>query len=138
MDITSLHLFSLALTALVILYSDHEGFAYFTGKKQVLSHTFVTWSHRFVWIGLLSMIATGVLMIVPAWEYYLSDSVFMIKMSFVAVLIVNAFAIGKLGEVATQKPFATLTTDEKRTLIISGFLSGVSWVGAAGVAFLFL
>jgi hypothetical protein len=138
MDITSLHLFALALTALVVFYSDHEGFAYFTGKKQVLSHTFVTWSHRLVWVGLLSMIATGVLMVLPAWEYYLSDSVFMIKMSFVAVLIVNAFAIGKLGEVATEKPFAALTTDEKRTLIISGFLSGVSWVGAATIGFLFL
>jgi hypothetical protein len=63
---------------------------------------------------------------------------FYVKMSFVAVLVVNAFAIGKLAAVAAVTPFAALAPEQKRTLLISGFLSGTSWVAAAAIGFLFL
>lgn len=138
MELVSLHLFALALTALVIVYSDHQGFMYFRGKKQTLSPQFLAWSHRLVWVGLLTMIATGVFLTLPSWTYRLQDPMFYVKMSFVTVLIVNAFAIGKLAAVAAVTPFAALALEQKRTLLISGFLSGASWLGATLIGFLFL
>jgi hypothetical protein len=135
MELISLHLFTLALTALVVLYADHEGFSYFLGKKQLLSESFLKWSHRLVWLGLLSMIVTGVLLTIPAWEYRLQEPAFYVKMGFVGVLCVNAFAIGSLSRVAAVTPFVQLTKEEKQTLLLSGFLSSVSWVGAAAIGF---
>ena len=138
MEIVTLHVATLLLTALFILYSDHQGFLYFRGKKATLSPTFLAWSHRLVWCGLLLMIVSGILLVLPSWEYRLQQPIFYVKMGFVLVLVVNAFAIGTLSRVAAQKPFAMLSLEEKRTLLLSGTLSAVSWVGAATIGFLFL
>lgn len=138
MEIEDIHLLALAVTALMILYSDHEGFSYFRGKKQTLSPRFVELSHRCVWIGLATMIATGVVMVLPEWEYYLADPVFYLKMGIVAVLVVNAFAIGTLSRLATLRPFADLSLDERRTLVISGALSAAGWVSAAAIGYFLL
>ncbi len=138
MELEELHLATLALTALIILYSDHQGFEYFRGKKQLLTQSFVTWSHRLVWLGLSGMILTGVIMVVPRWEHFLSDPAFYIKMGMVAVLVVNGYAIGKLSHVATETPFAELPPEHKKTLMLSGFLSATGWIGAAVIGFLFL
>lgn len=137
-ELVSLHLFTLLVTTIVIIYSDHEGFAYFRGKKQTLSLQFLEWSHTLVWAGLLGMIATGILLTIPSWTYRLQEPVFYVKMGFVATLVVNAFAIGKLSKVAAIKPFASLATDEKRTLLLSGVLSATGWIGAATIGMLFL
>ncbi len=138
MELVTVHLFFLGLTALVIIYSDHQGFLYFLGKKETLSYTFLLWSHRLVWIGLIAMIATGVFLTLPAWTYRLQDPAFYVKMGFVLVLVVNAFAIGKLSEVAAERSFSSLQASQKRTLLLSGVLSATSWVGATLVGFLFL
>jgi uncharacterized membrane protein len=138
MELVSLHLFALFLTAIVIVYSDHQGFLYFRGKKQTLSPAFLMWSHRLVWIGLLTMITTGVFLTIPAWTYRFQDPVFFVKMGFVLVLVVNAFAIGALARTAATTPFASLALEQKRTLLLSGFVSGASWVGAACVGYFFL
>lgn len=60
------------------------------------------------------MLVTGTLMITPEWEYFLQEPAFYIKMGLVAVLIINALAIGKLSRIATELPFTLLTTEEKR------------------------
>lgn len=126
------------LTALVIIYSDHQGFQYFRGHKQTLSPAFVTWSHRLVWTGLGLIIASGVLLVLPAWEYYLTDPAYYIKMSFVAVLIMNGFAIGKLSHKATTTPYAELSASEQKTLLVSGALSFAGWVVAITIGLFFL
>jgi hypothetical protein len=138
MELESLHFFTLALTALVIVYSDHEGFAYFRGKKQTLSKSFLVWSHRLVWVGLLGMIITGFFLTLPSWTYRLQEPAFYVKMGFVLVLVVNAFAIGTLSKIAGEKSFSALEPEVKRTLLLSGVLSAISWVGAAVIGFLFL
>ncbi len=84
------------------------------------------------------MIATGVFLTLPAWTYRLQDPAFYVKMGFVLVLVVNAFAIGKLSEVAAERSFSSLQASQKRTLLLSGVLSATSWVGATLVGFLFL
>lgn len=138
MTLVSLHLFILVLTALVIIYCDHQGFLYFRGKKETLSKTFLVWSHSLVWVGLLGMITTGFFLMLPSWTYRLQDPTFYVKMVFVLVLVVNAFAIGELSKVAREKSFAALSYDEKRTLLLSGTFSAISWVGAATIGLFFL
>ena len=138
MEIENLHLATLALTALVILYSDHEGFLYMRQKKVTLSPVFVMWSHSLVWIGLLGMIITGIGLVLPAWEYYLGDPVFYVKMGFVLTLAVNGLFIGKLSHVATETPYALLDRDTKHTLMLSGALSATGWIGATIIGFFIL
>lgn len=138
MEFVTLHLFTLAVTALAIVYADHQGFLYFRGKKKTLSREFVVWNHRLVWAGLLLMIFSGGMMAYPAWEYYITEPVFLLKMFFVATLVINAFAIGKLIEVATIRPFAELSKAEKIPLLFSGAFSGMCWIGAAAIGYFFL
>jgi hypothetical protein len=137
-EIGELHFPLLLLTVLVILYSDHHGWQYFRGTKQTLSPRFVTWSHRLVWVGLIGMITTGVLLTLPAWEYRLTEFVFYVKLGFVGVLVLNAFAIGSLARVASERPYAALSRNEQRTLMLSGALSGLGWVSAATIGMFFL
>lgn len=138
MELVSLHLFTLFITAVVIACSDHQGYLYLRGKKATLSKRFVTWSHRLVWVGLLTMITSGVLMVLPAWEHYLQEPKFLIKMCFVLMLVVNAFAIGELAKKAEQTPFVALSLQEKRMLLVSGVLSISGWIGAAIIGMFFL
>ena len=133
-----LHLFFLALTALVILHSDHKGLLYMLGKRDILSSRFVVWSHRLVWIGLIGMILSGAALIAPSWEYWLTQGSFYIKMGLVGVLVMNAFAIGTFAKVATHTPFKELGKDQKLTLLVSGTLSATGWIGASLIGFLFM
>lgn len=137
-EFEALHVTVLVFTALVIMYSDHQAFLYLRGKKETLSANFTKWSHRLVWVGLLLMICTGAAMVVPDWEYYLSNPVFLIKMSFVLVLLINAFFIGRLSRVATETPFVFVPSEKRTMILISGFLSGIGWIGAAVIGFFFL
>ncbi len=138
LELVTIHLGVLICTAVVILYSDHQGYLYFTGKKQILSERFLKWSHRLVWVGLLLMITTGILLAIPSLTYRLQQPIFYVKMGFVAVLVINAFAIGKLARLAMTKPFVELTKKEQYTLLISGALSGISWVSAGVIGYFFL
>ncbi len=132
------HGLTVVITALVIIYSDHQGFLYFRGKKATLSPTFITWSHRLVWLGLIIIITSGIALAIPAWEYRLSEAVFYIKMGFVLVLLMNAIAIGKLSHKASTTPFTELTKEEQKTLLVSGALSFMGWVAAAGIGYFLL
>lgn len=138
LELETIHLTTLALSAIVILYSDHMGFAYFRGTRTTLPLSFVTWSHRLVWAGLIGMILSGFFLVLPAWEYYLAEPVFFVKMGFVLTLIVNAFFIGKLSVLTTERAFAELPPELRKTLLVSGALSGIGWVGAAIIGFFFL
>lgn len=137
-ELGDLHLPVLAFTALAILYSDHKGLMYMLGRHEVLPERFVVLSHRLVWIGLIGMLVTGASLVAPSWEYRLTQGVFYIKMGLVLVLVMNAVAIGKLSEVATHTPFSQLSLEQKRTLLVSGTLSGTGWLGAAIIGFFFL
>jgi hypothetical protein len=137
-ELVTVHLFTLLCTALVIIHADHQGFLYFRGKKQTLSAASLQWSHRLVWGGLLLMITTGILLALPAWEYLLREPVFLLKMGFVSVLVINAFAIGKLSAKAAEIPFSSLSKKEQHALLVSGALSFCGWVGAATIGIFFL
>lgn len=132
------HVYILLLTVVVIIYSDHKGFQYFRGTVKTLSPQFLTWSHRFVWTGLISMIATGAALLIPSYDYHLYNAVFYVKMGFVLVLIINGIAIGTLSNMAATTPFAELSPEQKRTLLVSGGLSALGWAGSAFIGLFLL
>ena len=138
MEVVGLHVLTLLVTAVVIIYSDHQGYLYFRGKKQLLGEKFLQWSHRLVWAGLCGMIVTGVFLTIPSWTYRLQEPIFYVKMGFVMVLIVNAIAIGTLARKASTMPFAQLSPIEQKTLLLSGGLSVMGWVGSACIGMFFL
>ena len=134
----TLHVPVLLVTVAAILYSDHKALAYMLGREQMLSRQFVRWSHGIVWVGLLAMIVTGVALTLPALEYRLGQAAFYVKMGFVLVLVMNAFAIGRISKMATATPFNALSDEQRSTLLVSGGLSVFGWVGAILTAVFFL
>lgn len=132
------HLLILFITVVFIAWADHEAFAYVRGKKLLLNGVLMTWLHRAVLVGLVGMIATGAYMVLPAWSFYSADILFLTKMGFVAVLIINSFFIGNLMELAITKPFTELSVTERAQLMLSGGASVVGWLGAFIIGMFFL
>jgi len=138
MELTDIHLAALALTAVVILYTDHVALGYFLGRRRLVSARFSHLSHALIWGGLFVLIVTGVLLVAPFWEYYRVLPAFYVKMGAVLVLLWNGYAIGRLARVASGTPFAELPRETRRVLLVSGALSALGWGIAASVGFLFL
>ncbi len=130
-----IHLFTLGFIAWTVLCADHMAFEWMRGKTQVLDEAKVRRLHKHTWIGLCAMIATGLLMFWPIHEYLLTRPQFYAKMAFVVTLITNGFVIGHLQKVALAKSFKELTFREKLSLIISGLVSTLAWLGAAAGGF---
>lgn len=126
----TVHLGTLALTLLVIIYTDHLGWQYFRGTKEVLDAKVVKALHYLVWAGLVFMIASGLYMAWPGLPFLVTMPLFLTKVAFVAVLVVNALFIGRFISVATTTPFAELTLKQRTPLMVSGVVSSVSWIGA--------
>lgn len=135
--VVSIHLATLILTVVCILYADHMGFEYIQGKRTHMVYAQMRRLHRMVWAGLLGMILSGAALAIPMSEYLVTEPVFMLKMGFVAVLFINALVIGTFIPLVCTRSFKDLTTSEKVSLGISGAVSIVCWVGAAAVGFLF-
>ncbi len=138
MELVTLHLIALIITAPVILYADHMGFRYFTGRAAVLPERSVVWTHRLVFIGLFVLIATGVMLTVPSWEVWFAKPAFYVKLGFVVTLLINGLFIQKLMTTATRVPYASLSLSDKRTLMTSGALSGIGWVASVLIGFFLL
>ena len=124
------HLGALGVLVPVILYSDFQGLLWVVGKKQVLSAKTLHVCHWVIWAGLSLMIISGALMAYPLWEYLRTVPAFYVKMFFVLALVVNGVVIGKHVAVASVRPFASLESNAKRALIISGLVSSTGWIGA--------
>lgn len=131
----TLHLSILALTAIVILIADEQGFAWMRGKVSLLDPRRMRWLHALMWMGLGGMIATGLIQFLPAYEYYLAEPTFIMKMCFVAILVLNGILIGRLQHIAAERPFASLSTAEKLPLLASGTISTIAWVSAGLIGY---
>lgn len=133
-----LHLIALIVTVPVILYADHMGFAYFTGRVQTLDPKKVARTHRLVFAGLAALIITGVMLTVPSWAVWFENPFFYVKLAFVVTLLVNGFFIERLMEKATITPYAMLSGSERSLLMTSGVLSAMGWIGSIGIGFFLL
>jgi hypothetical protein len=132
------HLLTLAFVVWTIVQADHLGMRWIFGKDSVLNEKTVRKHHRNTWLGLSGMILTGFLMFWPMREFLLHRPQFWLKMFFVGTLVVNGFVIGRLQNIATHKPYASLTLKEKLPIFISGAASSVAWIGAGITAFFLL
>jgi hypothetical protein len=128
-----LHLIALTYAAWNIVHADHMGLMWMRGKIQKLDSKLVTKYHKGTWIGLIFAILTGTLAFFSARPFIVYPQ-FYIKMTFVAILIINSFVIGNLSKIPSEKTFLSLSTREKTPLFISGGLSTISWIGAAIMA----
>ncbi len=129
------HILSFGFVVGVTALADKEAFAWLRGKKQMLEPEALHSYHLLVWAGLLALIGSGLFLFYPMWEYLLGQPLFIIKLLFVAVLVVNGILIGRLQHVATIRPAAELPFKEKLPLFASGAVSFISWSFAAAIAF---
>jgi len=130
-----LHILSLVVAGVHVLLADHDGFSWLRGKVETLPVGRVRYYHRAVWVGLIGLIASGFLMFWPDRALLLLSPAFQLKAGFVGALVLNSLAIGILQRIALEKPARELTAYEAVPLIVSGAISTLSWLGAAGAAF---
>jgi len=121
------HLTVVFATIAAVLYSDEQAFLWLVGKKERLSARLVRLLHAGVSFGLALLILTGGLLYIKAPQAYLSNTTFLIKMTAIAALIINTYAIERLSSFATTRPYASLTRDEHLPLFISGIVSVLGW-----------
>lgn len=124
----NVHITAIFFAVAIILLADHEAFSWVRGKKETLSSSRTRALHALTWSALVVLITTGIVMFWPMRDYLLRQPLFIIKLLFVAVLIVNAVLIGRHMHVALTRPFVSLSTQEKIPLLLSGFISTFSWI----------
>lgn len=133
MTLLNLHIGSIFFAGVVLLFADHDAFDWVRGKKQTLSHTRMVTLHYLMWAALLSLITTGILLFLPRASYLLHNPLFIIKLLFVAILVLNAILIGNLMHVAPTRSFSTLTLEEKLELYASGAISSFGWASTVAI-----
>lgn len=128
--ILPIHLLILAFIVWNIVRADHLGWSWVRGKISILDRKIVQLYYKRVWIGLCLMVVTGVCLFWPLREFLLERQQFYVKMTFITILIINGFAIGKLQRVAETKTFASLSLKQRIPLFVSGAISTLAWLGA--------
>ena len=130
------HIGTLILTLICVVWADIYASLWLHGKKQVLNQVVVAQLHTAVTIGLIGMVASGIVLFWPLREYLTEqNNAFFIKMLFVFALVINSFVIEKYMTIATTQAFKDTTPRQKVILFVSGGISLLSWIGAILAAF---
>jgi hypothetical protein len=124
------HLTSLSIAAIGVLYADSLGMRWMRGKIDVVELRHLNRAHLIVSIALLSLVISGGFLFWPMRSYLLFQPLFLLKMAFVLVLILNSFAIDAFMHISRVKSFRTLEKKEKIPLFVSGAVSMICWFGA--------
>lgn len=133
---TEIHLAFVIVTLFFVIISDGSGFLWLLGIRKTLPATFIHVMHIIVSLGIGGLLLTGGLMFIERFEYLLQDIVFLTKMVLILALLINAFYIESLAKLASSKPFRALTISERISVVSSGVLSVIGWVGALACGFL--
>ena len=131
-----IHLIALAVAGCGVLVADKIGFSWIRGKTRTLSHKTLHILHETLSYALAGLILSGLYLFWPARDYLLHQNLFLLKLFFVAVLVINSIAIDRLMVVATKVPFAMVSGKGKVVLFISGAISFACWIGAGLAALL--
>jgi hypothetical protein len=123
------HLMFLAFAFFWIIRSDLYGSQWIFGRLNKLSKIELDKMHKYVNVGLWGMMLTGVMLIAQR-PYVLESDLFKLKMSFVVLLFINSFIIGKLMNLSIMSKFQDLLNKNKLYIIISGSVSTICWLGA--------
>jgi hypothetical protein len=133
---TWIHFAFLATALLGILLADSSAFAWMRGNVDTVHRKTVFRLHWIVTVGLSGLILSGLYLFWPLREYLVMQPLFWLKMFFVVTLLVNSFFVERLMQVATERPYSSLTAEERLPLYISGAISTLCWLGAITVAIL--
>jgi hypothetical protein len=128
------HIGATIFSVCMILLADKEAFAWMRGIKFTLHTKRMRLYHLLMWVGLLSLVASGFFLFLPMSSYLLAQPLFIIKLLFVGILVINAVLIGRLMHIALSRPYASLTWNDKVPLFASGAISAFAWTGAIGIA----
>jgi hypothetical protein len=129
-----IHIASLCVAALGILIGDHAAWQWLMHKRDVVGKRELTVSHWTVTLGLAGLMLSGLYLFWPMRNYLLGEPLFVLKMVFVAALVINSFFIEYLMHTASHTPWRALSMGERVPFILSGAVSTLSWVGAFLVA----
>ena len=130
LPLLQIHLTAIFFTLAVVVTADGHGLLWILGLLKSLPHKRMEILHILAWIGLVTIMLAGATMFSTYSEYLLTLPAFQLKMLFVAFLVLNAFFIGKHLKIATVRPFAELSFQERLPLLISGAVSTTGWIGA--------
>jgi hypothetical protein len=128
------HVLFLAVAVVGIALADRAAIGWVRGKVQTIESKHLFAAHWTVTLALLGLVYSGLFLFWPMHTYLITQPLFLLKMFCVGALLVNAIAIDTLMNVATRGPFASLSTNQKTPLLISGAVSGLGWVVAATAA----
>lgn len=130
LPLLQIHITAVFATLIAVVVADTHGLLWMLGKIKTLPKKRMELLHQTVWVGLFCIVAAGISMFLGYPEYLLSLPAFQFKALFVVFLLLNAFYIGGHLTIATQKSFPELTIKQKATLLISGAVSTIGWIGA--------
>ena len=133
--ITIIHILVVSSTLILVLFADHYGYTWISGKTSLLDKNKLNKLHNYTWVGIILILITGGTIFYYDYKTLLSSYVFLLKMAFVTTLIVNSFSIGILKNIATKHKFSDLSIKDKLPLIITGGTSTICWLGALTCAF---
>jgi hypothetical protein len=130
----ALHVLTVVFSLCVVFLADKEALFWILGRKTVLSVKTVAVYHWLTWAGLATLVLSGAYLALPQLSYLLSQPLFIMKLLFVAVLLLNAVLIGRFSHIATERAFSALTWHEMMPLLTSGAISFFGWTGAVILA----
>ena len=125
-----LHIGSLCLAGVGILYADTSALGWLLGKHATIDKRAVFVSHWIVTLGLAGLLLTGSYLFWPMRNYLITSPLFLTKIAFVIALVINSFIIERLILIAEIRPFRTLTLTKQIEFFVSGAVSTASWAGA--------
>ena len=129
-----IHVGSLVVAFVGMLYADAQAWAWLRGRKDTLLHKHLLQAHHVVSYALSAIIVTGLILFWPMRTFLLSTPLFWLKMGFVSALVLNSFAIERLMHLPVRASFRSLTGRQKIPLYLSGAVSVACWLGAGVTA----
>jgi len=130
----AVHILTVIFSLCVVFMADKEALSWILGRKYVLGKRRVAIFHYLTWACLATLTVSGAFLALPMLSYLLTQPLFIMKLLFVAILLINAILIGRFSDIAIERPFAELTWDETMPLFTSGAISFFGWSGAVLLA----
>jgi hypothetical protein len=125
-----LHILAICATGAFVLYADEQALLWVLGKKDRMSMHAIRFLHYAVALGLGIIIVTGATLFLPHASFYFGQTTFVVKMTAVAVLILNTYFIDTLSMIATRHRFSDISYTYRIPLLVSGGVSILGWATA--------
>jgi hypothetical protein len=125
-----LHILFLLSALLAVLITDACGLVYLIGLRRRMNGICLRIKHGLIASACAATVGTGLLLVILKPEV-MAQSVFWMKMLFVAALCVNGWLIGRKIPLLTSGPFKTLGRRARWSLAVGSMASLMLWIGAA-------